>query len=73
MSRHSPEPRIPLAPHEAERIRIDLIDYTVAACARAAGIPAPLLVRAAAQLPLRRRDAARVRASLHTFTARGET
>lgn len=71
MSRRSPpEPRIPLAPHEAERIRDDLIDYTAARCARAAGIPAPLLVRAAAMLPLRQRDLERIRARLDTFTAR---
>ncbi|HEX3849618.1 MAG TPA: hypothetical protein VHW01_01555 [Polyangiaceae bacterium] len=68
--RPTPEPRLALEPDEAERIRVDLIDYTAAACARAAGVPAPLLVRAAARLPLRRRDAERVRAALHTFTPR---
>jgi len=57
-----------LEPHEAERIREDLIDYTAERCARAAGVPAPLLVRAAALLPLRRRDAERIRAKLDTFT-----
>lgn len=57
-----------LEPHEAERIREDLIDYTAERCARVAGVAAPLLVRAAALLPLRRRDAERIRAKLDMFT-----
>lgn len=66
--RTTPEPRLILDPHEAERIREDLVDYTTRRCARAAGVSEALLIRAAARLPLRERDAQRIRAVLDTFT-----
>jgi hypothetical protein len=73
MPRPKPEPRIPLTPHEAERIRLDVAEFSLARCAAASGLSPDLLVRAAAMLPLRLRDVERIRAAIHTFTPRGES
>jgi hypothetical protein len=57
-------PRIELTQAEADRIRSEIIDFNLAAVARALGVPPGVAIRAAARLPLLARDAAQIRSRI---------